>query len=712
MVSPVKLDLGHAWSILKEYSEQPADKRIKVIFDSFLFNSAFENILKQHDPARFFIPQLLEGVNLVPLFLKASACQNQLLSRFFHEKLQQQGMDLTYLPNYSEESFKELHNLFKNKILDKIPVIYQQQEYFHAACVKGHLDLVGDFVAAYIRDKTLDAKINAPGLGGYTPLQLACQANNIDIIKHLGQKGAGFEKNGKEERIKNSALKMAILFNSHLAAGYILDRKLHTDFSDPDSKDSLLHLAAKYSNREIISRLLYHNPSDLNKVGTDNFTPLQRAISSRNMDAAKYLAWEKETKMDVVDKSGHDLIDLYIKSFAGMPKDLVDIDEEFILLLQEKGAKPKEQPFKIATLQELFTWNFERAFSFCRKFNVQLDKKLKWSLIARGMLNKETKKLLLDTKDTDFLQDGDLDLITRILEIENEAVRVENLEMVLETGKYTWPKLAQDRNGEIFLLLMKHKKISALLKFLPMVDLTQYTDTSKNNLLHLLIPVLANISDAVEWEKLARYILTQADVINPWLMNAEGKAPVALYTCPALNFLEGLVKKMKKHPYFTECQNLKTEDYNINEHVFWNHLMKINLFNQVGASIKGLEYEVRNLYWPLLSIFEKESWEKWINSIDSLVLTLEECDKQLFRLKLLDIASRRFINIPFIHDSVKLLIDKLTQKKNQLQPSREVAISKTSAIGVNNKNNGGNHSSPTTTQPSSKKQKTTTVVHK
>ena len=175
----------------------------------------------------------------------------------------------------------------------------------HMAVKGGHLEIVRKLIqkgarfgsrnnesltpvqVAIIENHTKVAKFFIEN-GKYIPtvvLQTAVAKGNAPIVKLLLERGEdpNLTENG------NITLLDQAVRNGHLQiVQYLIDHGANIEAQIHDSKEKLLHFAAKYASEEIIKELLKNNVQ-INSLDKDHCTPLWVAVSNGRKEIVKVL---------------------------------------------------------------------------------------------------------------------------------------------------------------------------------------------------------------------------------------------------------------------------------------------------------------------------------------------------------------------------------------------------------------------------------------
>ena len=141
-----------------------------------------------------------------------------------------------------------------------------------------------------VRMVSREKEINKPSANGMTPLALACQKGNLEIVEILLKAGANVKAGAIEG---HAPILEAVRNKFHLIAARLL--KAGADIKTTDSKGfSLLHIAAE-KGCEPMLKLLVKKGMSVNVTVPDSHkyyagkTPLDFALGSGNMEAVGYL---------------------------------------------------------------------------------------------------------------------------------------------------------------------------------------------------------------------------------------------------------------------------------------------------------------------------------------------------------------------------------------------------------------------------------------
>jgi ankyrin repeat protein len=194
-----------------------------------------------------------------------------------------------------------LHNSqfdLAKKILTKRSVL-NQKNLLHAAC--------GQNTPLELVEKLIELKVafNEQDASGKTPLQIAIENDNADIVATLIKAGGTVAI--KDEKIKaqlySRALLDALLCQQFYSARKILKMSIEltlNEFTAPENSMSLLHVAVcQNAPLDVFNRLLIKG-ADRNKVDSKGHKPLDLAISMGLSPIIQVLQKPKLFKVNVV----------------------------------------------------------------------------------------------------------------------------------------------------------------------------------------------------------------------------------------------------------------------------------------------------------------------------------------------------------------------------------------------------------------------------
>lgn len=143
---------------------------------------------------------------------------------------------------------------------------------------------LGDIAKVNTLLKSVDA--NSQDEDGNTPLMVAAQDGNVEVIKLLLKKKSSLETKNK---IGDTALSLAVGGDQPEAAKILIKAGANVDvLVGGESNDTLLIAAAK-SSADITNLILKKNKKVLNKQNKDGETALMESIRYGYNDAAKIL---------------------------------------------------------------------------------------------------------------------------------------------------------------------------------------------------------------------------------------------------------------------------------------------------------------------------------------------------------------------------------------------------------------------------------------
>jgi ankyrin repeat protein len=120
------------------------------------------------------------------------------------------------------------------------------------------------------------------GLEALTPLRLAAQYNQLEVVELLIAEGA--DVNAKEDIYGRTPLFWAATKEGHKEIAEILITKgADVNVKSGDEETTPLHQAALYGHKEI-AELLIANGADVNAKNDDGWTPLKFAVALKHRD--------------------------------------------------------------------------------------------------------------------------------------------------------------------------------------------------------------------------------------------------------------------------------------------------------------------------------------------------------------------------------------------------------------------------------------------
>lgn len=169
----------------------------------------------------------------------------------------------------------------------------------HTAVIEEQVEVVSDLV-------NQGADVNAKDFNGDTPLQLAIETRNLNILKLLLDAGVkNYDKSiGLRKAIRsNNENMLKLLINAGASVGEI----------DEESTGSTsLHAAAEWGNSNIL-KVLIDAGADVNATDYFKKTPLSMALKSKNVNAFKLLL-KAGADINAESSSGLTLLHTVIKS--------------------------------------------------------------------------------------------------------------------------------------------------------------------------------------------------------------------------------------------------------------------------------------------------------------------------------------------------------------------------------------------------------------
>ena len=176
----------------------------------------------------------------------------------------------------------------------------------HMASEFGHMHIV-----KYLVEK-IKMNLDPKDKKQRTPLQIACEEENIEIIKYFLQKlNIDSPPSDFESNIRNAAEK------GNLESIQYLIEKLGVD---KDSRNiyglTPLHIACKEGNLPIVQYLIEKQEADKEARTIDNYryTPFHFACQNGHLDVAQYLIEEAHVKKDAKDGEGNTSLHLAAKA--------------------------------------------------------------------------------------------------------------------------------------------------------------------------------------------------------------------------------------------------------------------------------------------------------------------------------------------------------------------------------------------------------------
>lgn len=197
----------------------------------------------------------------------------------------------------------------------------------HLAVINGHIDVL----KVLLKYKVNVNKPLSAGKNRMTPLMLAAEQGNLDIVRLLVQNGATVEL---ADKLKRTALTHAVLNGNTNVASYLL--YLGADPNRVDSSgNSLVHYAAAYGWYHCLKLLIKDAGAVANVENDWKTTPLAIAFLKGHIGIVDFLLSLPKTDINFKDEKGMTLV-----SIAAASRLQPGLCEQIDYLVKEKGADP------------------------------------------------------------------------------------------------------------------------------------------------------------------------------------------------------------------------------------------------------------------------------------------------------------------------------------------------------------------------------------
>ncbi|ORX86697.1 ankyrin [Anaeromyces robustus] len=275
---------------------------------------------------------------MIAIFKRNYECIKSLLSSKYNldiNMIDKNGNTPLMMTIMEYEDLSEFMDLFIEKGANKDLVNKNNDTALHIAC-KNNLNEV---IPKLITEKN----INMKNKDGYTPLMIAINERNYECIKTLLSNKYNLDINIVDKK-GNTPLMMTIMKDEDISEfiDLFIEKGTNKDLINKN-QSSALHIACKYNNYKIISKLI--TEKNINMKNKDGYTPLMIAINNKNYECIKSLLSSKHNlDINIVNNDGNSplmmalmkyeedlsrLIDLFIKK--GSNKDLVNKNQSSIL---------------------------------------------------------------------------------------------------------------------------------------------------------------------------------------------------------------------------------------------------------------------------------------------------------------------------------------------------------------------------------------------
>ena len=180
-------------------------------------------------------------------------------------------------------------------------------------------------------DEHPDIDINQQPENADTPLNVAIDINNFEIVTKLVEKGASVNKSGISGKPLYHACRRPALLEPERSANYNICSVLITQGANvndkmPHSHDTPLHMAAEMGKQDVCV-LLIENEADVNALDTDNRSALTRAATNTTLRLEDRLATCEvliNSKADVNIKfEGNTLLNWAIRNIPSLCASLI-----------------------------------------------------------------------------------------------------------------------------------------------------------------------------------------------------------------------------------------------------------------------------------------------------------------------------------------------------------------------------------------------------
>ncbi|WP_353272525.1 ankyrin repeat domain-containing protein [Wolbachia endosymbiont (group A) of Urophora cardui] len=170
---------------------------------------------------------------------------------------------------------------------------------------------------------------------GYSPLRVAIENSNLQIVKYLIENGADLDIKYEKGL---TPLHFAALFGDLELARYLVDEK-DCSFNVLDKYGkSPLHIASENGRIELVKYLVGEKKANINVLDNQHMAPLHFVAENGNLELAKYLI-EKGADFFLCDKFGFNPIARAIdRSQDGIVKYLIGVKDRFGYTYLHKAA--------------------------------------------------------------------------------------------------------------------------------------------------------------------------------------------------------------------------------------------------------------------------------------------------------------------------------------------------------------------------------------
>ena len=183
--------------------------------------------------------------------------------------------------------------------------------------------------------------VNEEDENGWTPMQIACQKGNVEIVKILRQHKARIIRVNSQQRwaASYSAPLHIAIFEGHLEIVKILCESKMSVNDETVCGNTALHLAVEKGSVEI-TKLLISSGAYLDLKNDKGMTPLMKAVEMKHLEIAKLLISHCKNfstllidplKMSVETKQ-FEIVKCLIEN--GAPENIFDLSKDTILHME------------------------------------------------------------------------------------------------------------------------------------------------------------------------------------------------------------------------------------------------------------------------------------------------------------------------------------------------------------------------------------------
>jgi len=155
------------------------------------------------------------------------------------------------------------------------------------------------------------ADVNTPDTKSRTPLMIACETGNLEIIKYLVSKGASVHDLKKQK--KNALIKATMNGHIHIVS-FLLKHGIHPDLPD-SSGNTAVHYAAGYGWTHILKFLIEEGKAHPDLKNDWNSSPAMVAMLKGHFGNLEYLLSLKNVESSLVDSEGRSVVSQLCMNF-------------------------------------------------------------------------------------------------------------------------------------------------------------------------------------------------------------------------------------------------------------------------------------------------------------------------------------------------------------------------------------------------------------